>query len=454
MPRIRSAIHSLQVRLILSFVLVILVAIGAVFLFVRQQAISEFRSYEQSLNQARQNYIVRILSNYYAGTGTWTGIQPYVNQIGTLYDWHIVVTDNSGDVVADSQSSLTGQAYVTKVTGQSITGIAPPGFPAPTFGTLYTEPLPGATSTVSLGGPIVANLLWGGAIAILLAVFLTFLLAQMMISPVRALTAATKKLGKGELSARVQTKDKGELGDLAAAFNSMADDLERNEKMRRNMIADTAHELRTPLSNIKGYLEAIQDGIVEPDAAIIKSLNEEATLLSRLTDDLQDLAMADAGVLKLNKQPQDIGEIIKQSVSSVAANVNAKGVILQTDCPATLTPCDVDAQRITQVLYNLINNAIIHTPFGGVITVKATQTGHETAISVSDTGEGIPAEDLPFIFERFYRVDKSRSRATGGHGLGLTIARRLVEAHGGTITAQSEPGKGSTFTFTLPCIVV
>jgi len=450
MSRIRSMLHSLQIRLILAFILVILVTLGAVFLFVRQQAISEFRRYEQSVNQAREDYITRILYNYYASGNTWDGVQPYVVQIGTLYDWHVVVTDTTGNVIADSQNTATGQPYNTKEIGQPIVGPSIPGFTSQPVGTLYSTPLPGAKSTVSLGGPIISYLLWGGLIAILLAVILTFLLSQMMISPLKALTATAKKLGKGELSARVVTKDKGELGDLAGAFNSMANDIEKNEKLRRNMIADTAHELRTPLSNIRGYLEAIQDGVIQPDNAIITSLSEEAALLSRLTDDLQDLAMADAGILKLVKQPENIIDIINNSITAVTGRVSGKGIMLHTDLPEELPRCNVDAHRIMQVILNLVNNAITHTPTGGMITISAAQHGPQISVTVKDTGEGIPAEDLPNIFERFYRVDKSRNRATGGHGLGLTIAKRLVEAHGGHISAQSELGKGSSFTFTIP----
>jgi signal transduction histidine kinase len=450
MSRIRSMLHSLQVRLILAFLLVILVALGAVFFFVRQQAVSEFRRYEQDVSQARRDYITRILYNYYASGDTWDGVQPYVIQIGMLYDWRVVVTDTSGNVVADSQDTALGQQYSTRDVGQPIIGPPIPGFTSPSVGTLYSTPLPGAKSTVSLGGPIISYLLWGGLVAILLAVFLTLLLSQMMISPLKALTATAKKLGKGELSARVVTKDKGELGDLAGAFNTMAADLEKNEKLRRNMIADTAHELRTPLSNIRGYLEAIQDGVIQPDNATISSLNEEAALLSRLTDDLQDLAMADAGILKLVKQPENIIDIINNSIKAVAGRVSVKGIKLQTDLPTELPPCNVDAHRIMQVILNLINNAITHTPTGGLIAITAIQNGPQILITVKDTGEGIPGEDLPNIFERFYRVDKSRNRATGGHGLGLTIAKRLVEAHGGRISAQSELGKGSSFTFTIP----
>jgi signal transduction histidine kinase len=230
----------------------------------------------------------------------------------------------------------------------------------------------------------------------------------------------------------------------------MSDDLERAEKLRRNLVADTAHELRTPLSNIRGYLEAIRDDVVKPDTKTINLLYEEVTLLTRLVEDLQDLALAEANQLKLVRQPENIKGILEQAVSAAGAQALSKGVSLLASFGSGLPLCDIDAQRIKQVLHNLLDNAIVHTPPAGTVTVDATDQGAWVEISVTDTGEGIPAEDLPNIFERFYRVDKSRSRSTGGHGLGLTIARRLVEAHGGIINAQSEPGKGARFSFTIP----
>jgi signal transduction histidine kinase len=230
----------------------------------------------------------------------------------------------------------------------------------------------------------------------------------------------------------------------------MAADLEHAEQLRRNLVADVAHELRTPLSNIQGYLEAIRDRVVKPNTATIHSLNEETALLSRLVDELQVLSLAEAGKLKLVYQAEDITRLIKRAVTSWQPQVAVKEISLSIDLPDNLPLVNIDRQRVNQVLHNLLENAVAHTRKGGTITVAAAKQGDWVEISVSDTGEGIPAEDLPNIFERFYRVDRSRARATGGSGLGLTIARRLVEAHGGQITVQSELGKGSRFSFTLP----
>lgn len=311
-------------------------------------------------------------------------------------------------------------------------------------------PPPDFPSPLSLSYAISRFLLWGALLAIGIALLLTLFLSRRISAPIKALTAASERLGRGDLSQRVKINDRSEIGELARTFNSMASDLQRAERLQRNMVADVAHELRTPLSNIRGYLEAMRDGLVKPDADTIRSLEEEAALLSRLVNDLQELSLAEAGELKLHCEIQDIVGVIKQAVVAKQTQAVAKGLRLSADLTEKLSLVNIDSQRMGQVLRNLLENAIAHTSDGASVAVTAAQHNNHLKVSVTDTGEGIPAEDLPYIFERFYRVDKSRSRATGGSGLGLTIARRLVEAHGGTIEVQSELGKGSRFTITLP----
>jgi signal transduction histidine kinase len=280
---------------------------------------------------------------------------------------------------------------------------------------------------------------------------ITIFLSQRILSPVKALTQAARKLGQGDFSQRVGSKDKSEMGELSQAFDTMAENLQRNEQLRKNMVADVAHELRTPISNIKGYLEAVTDGVITPDADTIGKLSEEASLLTRLVEDLQELSLAEAGTLKLVFNEENIAGLITQTVIAIEVKARVKGLTLTAALPETLPKVNIDAHRIGQVLRNLLENAITHTQQGGTITISARQPENSIIeVSVTDTGEGIPAEELSLIFERFYRVDKSRTRATGGSGLGLTIAKRLVEAHGGQITVQSEIGKGSRFTFTIP----
>jgi len=400
------------------------------------------------------------LSAYYFRQHNWNGIQPFIEQWGNLYEQRIVLTDTQDTVVADSQGTLTGKYSHTSVPGLPIAATPPPpgrvpaGQPAEVIGTLYI--LPVSASETGLGAiqilfrAIGLYFVWGGLIAIVFAFVFTLFLSRRILSPVQALTDAAKKLGQGDFKQRVTVKDTGEIGELTNTFNSMAADLEQTEQLRRNMVADVAHELRTPVSNIKGYLEAAQDGVVKMDAATIKTIDEEATLLSQLVDDLQELSLAEAGQLKLSRQDVDTTDLIKQAAAVMQAKAIAKSITISTNLPGDLPTADIDPQRINQVLRNLLENAIAYTPAGGVIGITAELKGKQIAISVTDTGEGIPADELPFIFERFYRVDKSRSRRTGGHGLGLTIAKRLVEAHGGKIDAYSEVGKGSRFVFTAP----
>jgi signal transduction histidine kinase len=440
----------LQFRLLAAFTLVILVTIGAAFFFINQATQNEIRQSEERVEQVRATRMEFALSVYYSRQGDWEGIQPFVEQWGIPLGQSIIVTDANGMVVADSQGSLLGQPYHPDSPGRPL--LPPWGEGA--IGTLYIGPgpPPGAelTSLPIVYEAIGRFFLWGGLLAVALALLITFLLSRRILTPVRALTQTARRLGKGDFSQRIEYRDKGELGELAQAFNSMATDLERNEALRRNMVADVAHELRSPLSNIRGYLEAVSDGVVAPDAATIRSLNEEANLLSRLVDDLQDLSLAEAGELKLIRQAEDIGKLVNRGVAMIQGQAITKDVSVTVDLSDQLPLCNVDSHRISQVLHNLLNNALSHTPKGGAITVRARQRDNQVEVSVADTGEGIPSEDLPYIFERFYRVDKSRSRATGGSGLGLTIARHLVEAHGGRIEVQSELGKGSCFTFTLP----
>lgn len=444
-------IHSLRFRLLVAFTMAILIAIGATLFFVGMATRNQIQRFGESVDQARIVRMQTELARFYLRYQNWGGIQPYVEQWGNLYEQRIILTDSQGVVVADSRGELLGKPNNTSTPGRPL---AVAGRRTP-VGTLYVEPRPSTASYFGalqiLFQAIGRFFIWGGLVAIVIALVITAFLSQRILSPVRALTSAAKKLGQGDFSQRVGIADKSEVGELGQAFDAMAENLERTEQLRKNMVADIAHELRTPLSNIKGYLEAVTDGVMEPDADTIRKLNEEAALLARLVDDLQELSLAEAGTLKLVCQAEDITDLINQTVAAVQPRAMAKGLTIRSELPEKLLLVNIDADRISQVLRNLLVNAIAYTDAGGTITVSARSLDSQTLeVSVSDTGQGIPATELPFIFERFYRVDKSRTRATGGSGLGLTIAKRLVEAHGGKIKAESEPGQGSRFSFTLP----
>ena len=441
-------LHSLRFRLLVAFTLVIMVAVGAVYFFVHQTTGGEIRRYGERSELARLGRVGFELNRYYREQGGWEGIQPYVEQWGSLYGRRIILTDSSGVVVADSQGELIGAQYITDTPGRPLS----PPWEESVSGTLYISPGQSADfpSPRGLSQAISRFLIWGALLAVAIALLFTFFLSRRISAPVKTLALAARRLGQGDLSQRVQFKDKGEMGEMAEAFNSMASDLERAEQLRRNMVADAAHELRTPLSNIRGYLEAIRDGIKKPDADTIRSLGEEATLLSRLVDELQELSLAEAGELKLDCQMEDINRLIKETLAAIQTQAKAKEISVAIDLAEDIPAVNADSQRIRQVLRNLLDNAMAHTAKRGTITVTARKQHNYVKVSIIDTGDGIPAEDLPNVFERFYRVDKSRTRASGGSGLGLTIAKRLIEAHGGIIEAQSELGKGSRFTFTLP----
>ena len=448
--------RSLQFRLVAAFALVILVTVAAVFFFINQAAQNQIRQFEDRVGQTRGDRMQVAMDGYYLSRGSWDGIEPLVQQWGNVYGQRVVLTDATGITVADSDSTLLGKPFPTTYSNWSQRALTQP-FSNQPIGTLHISP-PSATEASVTSLSILFNtlgrfFLWGGLIAIAIAVIIAFLFSRRILAPVKSLASSARSIGRGDFSQRPKVKGSGELGELATAFNSMADDLERAEKLRRDLIADTAHELRTPLSNVRGYLEAIRDDVVKPDAATINSLYEEVTLLSRLVNDLQDLALAESGQLKLVRQAEDIAQLVGQAVASAGAQAMAKGIAVVNEVPDGLPPCEADSQRVRQVLHNLLDNAMAHTPRGGRVTVRAEHRGDQVEVSVADTGEGIPAAELPNIFERFYRVDKSRARATGGHGLGLTIAKRLVEAHGGTIVVQSEVGRGSRFAFTLPVSV-
>jgi len=318
-------------------------------------------------------------------------------------------------------------------------------------GVLYLDPTSGAETpdTVFLTA-VNRSVLFGALIAGLAAVAVTLALSSRILRPVERLTEAAQRMEKGDLTVRVPVTSEDEIGQLAHAFNSMAGSLAQQEQLRRNMVTDVAHELRTPLTNLRGYLEAARDGLLAPDSALVDNLYEETMLLSRLVADLQELAQAEAGQLTLLRQPAHLAGIVEQAVTILRPQAKAKGLTLTVDLPDTLPPVDVDPGRVGQVLRNLLNNAVAHMPEGGEITVTAQAVGAEVAVAVHDTGAGIAPEHLPYVFDRFYRADKSRARQTGGAGLGLAIAKQLVVAHGGSISVESAPGQGTTFTFTLP----
>ena len=267
-------------------------------------------------------------------------------------------------------------------------------------------------------------------------------------SPLAEMMAAADAVAGGDLSARVGERGRGDMARLARRFNRMTAELQRAEQARRNLTADVAHELRTPLQIIQGNLEGALDGVYEPTPEHLRATLDETRRLGRLVGDLQTLSLAESGQLPLYPRAVDAADLLEDVALRFMAQAAESGVTLKVHADSPL-PLSVDPDRLEQVLSNLTANALRHTPAGGRVTLAARAGGDGVELSVSDTGEGIPAADLPYVFDRFWRGDRARGRATGGSGLGLAIARQLVRAHGGAIRATSEPGAGTTFTIAL-----
>lgn len=294
----------------------------------------------------------------------------------------------------------------------------------------------------------------GGVLGILFGV----VASRSLTAPFNRLAEAARAVGARDLSHRVEVTGSDEVKEVARAFNDMAAALEEAETLRRNLVADVAHELRTPLSVLQGNLRAILDDVYSLDKSEIARLYDQTRLLGRLVNDLRDLARAEAGQLQLNLQATDLARLVQDTVATFGPVAEAEEVTLSVQIPADLPPVRADSARIAQVLHNLLANALRHTPAGGTISLRAGHAevpeggGAHLWLAVQDTGEGIPPEHLPHLFDRFYRADSARSRAAGGAGLGLAIVRAIVEAHGGQVSAASDgvPGQGSTFTVRLP----
>jgi signal transduction histidine kinase len=293
--------------------------------------------------------------------------------------------------------------------------------------------------------------------ATLLAIIASIFISRQVVAPVQAMTNASQRISEGNYSERVQvagdivTNEQDELGQLAIRFNQMAARLEQTEALRRQLIGDVTHELRTPLTTIKGYMEGLMDGVLPSNDETYMQIYQEADRLQRLVNDLQELSRVEAGAYELHPKTTSVKALIDLTIDRLGRQFQEKGVAINVQAPPDLPSIRVDEDRIGQVLLNLIGNALQYTPPGGSVSIVATARLKEMRIAITDTGIGIPPEHLPHVFTRFYRVDKSRSRQIGGSGIGLTIAKHLVEAHGGRIWAESAGvGKGSTFTFTLP----
>jgi signal transduction histidine kinase len=454
------------------FMAVIVVTFGSIAIFISQITASAFQNYVAQQRNSHEQLMTSLVP-IYQKTHDPQQVQAQVERVAQHAMIHIIVIDHDQRVIADSQRQLNGKILsfadiFALMKSQPDRSRNTPGGPPPdqapdnnlriistdtpnlALGRVAVD-LPSRPPQNNFTQSVNLSLELSFLVAALVALVATILLSGAILKPVQALTVAARKMEQGDLSQRVtKTNSVDELGTLAHAFNTMADSLERSEQLRKKLVSDVAHELRTPLTNIRGYLEAVRDEVTDPTPEIIDSVYEESILLSRLATDLQDLTQAEAGQLLLTRAPVAIEDIIHRAVKGIRMQAIKKGLTLNIDVSADLPLIDADAERVGQILRNLLSNAIVHTPTPGEIWVMAQQRYNMIEVRVRDTGTGIATEHLPYIFKRFYRTDPSRSRATGGSGLGLAIVEQLVHAHGGDVSVSSKPGKGTTFTFTLP----
>jgi len=447
--------NSLRVRLLLTLLAVVGVALATMAIYTSHSTSSEFQRSVAGILRYRNLRLDRKIANIqeYVTRHTgeqdiWLGLQSLMESMASSSRTRFVLADLDGNVYADSSFELVSQTINIRQSKPFAVYLIE-GIPILAFYEPLDIPSPqqiqqGFISSVN------QSILIAILVAGLLAVLLTLIFSHSILSPIDALTSAAQKMEHGDLTQRVRVKAKGELGDLAQAFNAMADGLQRVEQLRRNMVTDVAHELRTPLTNLRGYLEAMQDGVLVPTLENIASVHQEVMLLSHLVDDLQELELIEAGQLRLNKQSIDLDQEVEKAIAVTQQEADAKGIHLNAVIPPDLPLVYVDPERLGQVLRNLLENALAYTPASGNVSVVAEREDGLVEVSVRDTGIGIAPEHLPFVFERFYRADKSRTRTTGGAGLGLAIVKQIIEAQGGHVFIESALESGTTISFTMP----
>ena len=457
-------INQVWQKLALGFIAVAVTAILVAYFLVNFAVDIRYQSYITDRERASYKRIGESLAETYITNGGWDEqLSASLPHFAMMSGVSIEVVDAAGQVVAETSTNKGGgnlTEHMSRIMGSGglVKELLQEKIEVPVVahrkqvGTVYITPLIKAgqlTEDRKFRTAINNSLVFGGALAGLVALALSFLVSTWLTRPLAAMTRAAKKMEAGDLSQRIAVKDKDEIGQLGEAFNHMSMALQRQERLRKNLTADVAHELRTPLATIRSHIEAFLDGVMSPDKQNLESIHEETIRLGRLVDDLGRLAQAESGKLGLDRRSVDLTSIVRGAATGLKPLFDDGRVSLDIVTNGKIVG-DYDQDKIKQILVNLIVNAIKFTPANGNVKVTVGTEKGEAVIRVSDTGAGIDADSLPYIFERFYRVDKSRNRATGGSGIGLTIAKKLVELHGGAISVASKVGAGTTFTVRLP----
>lgn len=447
---------SIVLKLSLGFLIVGVLGIILAAFFFR---ISAKREFDRFLRERNQPELVDTLSGYYQAQGGWDDLPEFLESEPDIYsdEKHppMTIIDADGGVVyshAEPEGPDPGAPNILASRGLKIPIQVDNEVVGWVIYAISEGRPPQGTPEANFLSSITMALLYTGLTAATIAVIIGFFLARTLTRPIRELTEATQAVAGGDLNQQVTVRTRDELGELAASFNRMSADLVKATELRQQMTADVAHELRTPLSVILGYTEALAEGKLPGDQAAFQAMHTESLHLQRLIEDLRTLSLADAGELPLMRLPVSVDSLLNRVVTAHKPQAQARGIALEFHSSQEESPeLSIDPDRITQVLGNLVNNALRYTPEGGTITLAAWMAEDGLHLTVRDNGAGIPSQDLPFIFERFYRGDKSRQSSDNDEsGLSLAIARSIVEAHGGTISVDSAIGKGTTFTIRLP----
>src|SRR5687768_1226980 len=452
--------RSISSKLILAFLIIGIASVAILFTTARSNTKSEFVRF---LSDQTEKDLITQLSIYHLKNGSWDGVerifllnedpkQPGFGAVSEPADKRIVpftLADENGNVIISNETYKVGDRLPGPVLRR--------GIPIKENGKivgillLMHVPFEGRPREVEFIETTNRTLLDGALMAAIIALILGVFLSRTLTRPIRELTRATQAVSEGDLSQQVPIRSNDELGELAKAFNKMSTELSRSVNARKQMTADIAHELRTPLSLILGHAEAVHDGVLAPTQENFEIIREEATRLEHLVDDLRILSRADAGELIINLQTIEPRRLLQEVASLYQYQTQKKNISLELDIASPLSTIEVDSGRMTQVLTNILDNAMRHTPEGGRIIISAKEHDDQIELAIQDSGPGLNAEDLDRIFERFYRTDASRQREdSSGSGLGLPIAKSIVQAHGGSISAESEAGKGLKIIVRLP----
>lgn len=457
--------NRLWVRITIAMLLVTWVSVLTVSVLAHANAATQFSSFVERQRSIAQSGLLEALAEHYAANQSWNGIDgvfeaavptfpraagrpPRDGRAGrpgarfALADANAIVVRGDAGVLMGAQLDAAQRAASLPIT-----------LDAKVIGYLLVrsseQTLLSEAQNIFLA-ELQRNIVYSVLVSGVIAVALGILVSRVVAAPLADLAKVARRLSERRLDVRAEPRGAQEIADVAIAFNGMAASLQQAETNRRNLTADIAHELRTPLTVIQGNLRAMIDGVYPLDRAEISTVYDETRLLGRLVEDLRVLALAEARQLDLRPQHVDVEQVLRATAAQFQVSAENANVRLSADSAANLPPIHADADRVAQVLRNLVNNALRHTPAGGTVTLTAEKLANTIRVAVRDTGEGIATEKLPNVFERFFRGDASRARETGGSGLGLAIVKSLVEAMGGQVGVESALGKGSSFWFTLP----